>query len=325
LIAAAAYYLTVSGVFGLELRSPVDCAIGEACFIQQYVDHRPGPDLADYRCGKATYDGHDGTDIRVRSTAESGTIAVVAAAPGRVKAIRDGVVDRLVRTDDDHAALAGRECGNGVLVVHAGGYETQYCHLSQGSVRVKPGDAVDAGTALGAIGYSGDAAFPHVHFEVRRNGRTIDPFAPDAPAASRECETASSLWAEPARTAFSYNPTALLDLGFATGPLDLPDLEEARPIETPRDSAAPAVVAYARAINVPEAAMFEIVLTGSTGEVARNSQTTDRSKAQLFLFTGKKRPAGNWPPGRYRATVTLTGSDGRLIISDEREVELKGR
>jgi hypothetical protein len=326
-IVMSAWIASASAATALELGSPVDCVIGKSCFIQQYVDHQPGPEAFDYRCGKATYDGHDGTDIRVRTTAESGTVAVLASAPGRVKAIRDGVEDRLARTSADKAALAGRECGNGVLVVHADGYETQYCHLRRGSVRVKPGDTVETGATLGTIGFSGDAAFPHVHFEVRRNGRTIDPFAPDAPMAScdREREPTSSLWADTARTAFSYSPTALLNLGFASGPLDLSYLEEAQPIETPRDSTAPAVVAYARAINVPEAAMFEIVLTGPTGELARNSQITDRSKAQLFLFSGKKRPAGNWPAGRYRVTVTMTGSDGRSLISAERVIELKGR
>src|SRR5512139_1973201 len=88
----------------VEFGLPVHCAMGKDCFIQQYVDHDQGTGRRDYRCGSATYDGHDGTDIRVRSLADAGTVSVVAAASGVVKAVRDGVEDRLAVTDADRAA-----------------------------------------------------------------------------------------------------------------------------------------------------------------------------------------------------------------------------
>src|SRR5215831_9272833 len=71
---------------------PIDCQIGKTCIVQNYVDHEPGPAARDYRCGSLTYDGHKGTDIRIpdRSLFERG-VAVLAAASGRVRALRDGM------------------------------------------------------------------------------------------------------------------------------------------------------------------------------------------------------------------------------------------
>src|SRR6478672_13776971 len=85
--------------FALELSQPIDCTPGTDCFIQQYVDHDPTEGVLDYACGSETYDGHEGTDIRLRSTAdvEKG-VAVKASAEGTVVGLRDGVDDRLVRS-----------------------------------------------------------------------------------------------------------------------------------------------------------------------------------------------------------------------------------
>ena len=63
-----------------------------------------------------------------------------------------------------------RNCGNGVVIRHADGWETQYCHLRRGSVQVAEGDRVEAGEPLGLVGMSGEANFPHVHLSVRRDG-----------------------------------------------------------------------------------------------------------------------------------------------------------
>ncbi len=76
----------------LELSQPIDCTPGKDCFIQQYVDRDEGPGVQDYACGAETYDGHKGTDIRLRTTAdvEKG-VAVKASAEGTVVGLRDGV------------------------------------------------------------------------------------------------------------------------------------------------------------------------------------------------------------------------------------------
>src|SRR5215510_1811152 len=89
--------------------------------------------------------------------------------------------------------IEGRECGNGVIIDHGDGFETQYCHMAQNSIRVKPGERVKAGQPLGRVGISGKADFPHLHFTVRRRGAVVDPFG-DSPSAGA-CATGTSLWA----------------------------------------------------------------------------------------------------------------------------------
>ena len=51
----------------IQLNLPIACTPGVDCFIQQYTDVDPGPEARDYRCGTATYDGHEGTDFRIMS------------------------------------------------------------------------------------------------------------------------------------------------------------------------------------------------------------------------------------------------------------------
>ncbi len=58
-----------------------------------------------------------------------------------------------------------RECGNGVVIAHAGGWETQYCHMAQGGLAVKPDQPVTTGQTL-AVGLSGLTEYPHLHFTV---------------------------------------------------------------------------------------------------------------------------------------------------------------
>jgi len=66
------------------LNPPVDCTLGETCFIQNFVDRDPGPGAADFTCGPMTYDGHKGTDFALPSLAAMRQgVDVLAAAPAR--------------------------------------------------------------------------------------------------------------------------------------------------------------------------------------------------------------------------------------------------
>ena len=71
--------------------------------------------------------------------------------------------------------FAGWYAGYGRLVIidHGDGLETRYGHMS--SISVSAGEVVSAGDTIGHVGQSGDATGPHVHFEIRKNGRTLDP------------------------------------------------------------------------------------------------------------------------------------------------------
>ncbi len=65
------------------------------------------------------------------------------------------------------------EYGNFVKLGHPQGYETMYGHLSR--TLAKKGSQVEPGEVIGLSGNSGRSSAPHLHFEVRLEGRPIDP------------------------------------------------------------------------------------------------------------------------------------------------------
>ena len=104
---------------------------------------------ADPFTGQRSY--HDGVDIAARH----GSV---------ITAMGDGVV-----------AYSGPKSGYGSLVeiTHGQGYSTRYAHTSENLVKV--GDRVSKGQPIAKVGSSGRSTGPHLHFEVLREGRSVDP------------------------------------------------------------------------------------------------------------------------------------------------------
>ncbi len=71
--------------------------------------------------------------------------------------------------------FAGWQRGYGRVVVldHGGGYETCYGHLNR--ILVKRGEAVKASQVIAKSGNTGRSTGPHLHFEIRKNGKAINP------------------------------------------------------------------------------------------------------------------------------------------------------
>lgn len=63
--------------------------------------------------------------------------------------------------------------GNRVIIDHQNGYKTTYAHLS--SISAKVGQVVPTGTKIGVMGSTGRSTGTHLHFEVEKNGVTINP------------------------------------------------------------------------------------------------------------------------------------------------------
>lgn len=63
--------------------------------------------------------------------------------------------------------------GRLVVVRHEDGTETRYGHLSERLV--KEGETVDSNTIIGKVGTSGRSTGPHLHFEIRKNARPVNP------------------------------------------------------------------------------------------------------------------------------------------------------
>lgn len=72
-------------------------------------------------------------------------------------------------------SFAGWYGGYGLCVAidHGNGYMTLFAHLS--ALSINQGTVVSAGSALGRVGSTGQSTGPHLHYEVRYNGRPVDP------------------------------------------------------------------------------------------------------------------------------------------------------
>jgi hypothetical protein len=82
-----------------------------------------------------------------------------------VYATGDGVVKE--------ARLTGKGYGKEVVIDHGFGYTTRYGHLHE--ILVDKGQAIKRGNIIGTIGNSGKSTGPHLHYEVRENGRAVNP------------------------------------------------------------------------------------------------------------------------------------------------------
>ena len=78
-------------------------------------------------------------------------------------------------TGDAVVKKASRSTGFGNLIVldHGFGYETYYAHLSKFDVR--KGQKIKRGEVIGEVGSTGLSTAPHLHYEVHKNGRVINP------------------------------------------------------------------------------------------------------------------------------------------------------
>ena len=82
-----------------------------------------------------------------------------------IQATGDGVV---VRVESKRSGY-----GKNVIIDHGYGYKTLYAHMQE--VYVKKGEKVSKGHKIGEVGSTGTSTAPHLHYEVRHNGRAVNP------------------------------------------------------------------------------------------------------------------------------------------------------
>lgn len=97
------------------------------------------------------YDYHKGLDIG----ADEGD---------RIRAVYDGTVTSV--GEDSRS-------GNYIFLEHKNGYVTFYCHCSE--IIAQEGAVIRQGETIALVGSTGYSTGPHLHFEVRKNGESIDP------------------------------------------------------------------------------------------------------------------------------------------------------
>ena len=285
----------------LLLSIPVACGEGEsvACIIQQYPDADPTDGARDFTCGTLSYDGHKGTDFRLATLAQmEAGVTVLAAAPGTVTGTRDGMAD-IYASDADPETLQGRDCGNGLVINHGGGWETQYCHLKQGSLAVAKGDRVAKGTNLGQIGLSGRTDFPHLHISVRKNGEVVDPFNPDD---LNSCgPVGDTLWEDP----IAYQAGGILDIGLHTSVPEFDQIKTGLKDEATLPADSQALVLWGYFFGSQTGDVVKLDIQGPDGWRFDSENLLKRPQAQLFRAGGRKKPENGWPAGQYEGTVQL--------------------
>jgi murein DD-endopeptidase len=304
----------------LKFDLPVKCNLGKDCFVLLYSDRDPGPEAVELGCGRMTYNGHTGTDFAIpdEGVMRQG-ISVLAAADGKVLRVRDGVVDR--KTNDiKNPDIAGKECGNGALIDHGQGWETQYCHLRQGSVLIKPGTQVKAGTVLGFVGQSGAASFPHVHFEARYQGKPVDPFlGPEAQIDRKPgCKVpAKSMW----KPSISYVPTGSMNAGFADRIPKIEEAEQGKLTDNKLPANAAAIVFWARSYGVLQGDVERVRLIAPNGTVVANSEKTLGKPSRIwFSYTGKRsKPNQPLIVGTWRGEYQLLRAN-KVLVDVKREI-----
>ena len=141
-----------------EVDEPVETidTVGEvqvSTFSGQFIWPIPASTTITSRFGPRGNSHHNGIDV----SAPSGT---------RINAAADGIV----RTS---SVGWNGGYGNMVIIDHGDGYSTLYAHNSRNRVRV--GDRVTAGQHIADVGTTGQSTGNHLHFEIRRNGRAINP------------------------------------------------------------------------------------------------------------------------------------------------------
>ena len=301
----------------LKLSIPVSCEIGKICFVQNYVDVDPGKGVKDHACGSATYDGHNGVDFRVRSAVDvSRRIKVIAAAPGKVKGVRDEITDVFVR-DGGRDAIKGKECGNGLVIDHGDGWETQYCHMRRSSVMVKPGQEIARGQELGDIGFSGLADFPHLHLSVRRNGLPVDPFlgTPFNGTCSRDLPQ-TSLWDDVSQKALAYRTGVIIEAGFTSQAPSWQGLE-AGTVDFGVSGESLVLLFFARIINVEAGDVVRLSYKGPLDIAGEQTfEPLDKRKAVHVANIGRRRSVGGWPKGPYTGRAELVRG-GKVVSTLE--------
>lgn len=282
------------------LGMPIDCVLGATCVIEDYPDVDPTDAVSDYRCGLKSRDGHSGTDFALLSFDQMDKgVRVIAAADGRVQAIRN------TRPDQPYVAgtdLNGEECGNAVRIDHGNGYQSVYCHMKLGSVRVTPGQRVVRGQLLGEVGLSGLTNYPHLHLTITQGAEVIDPFAPDQ---DNSCSTPlQTLWLDTPK----YTDAGLFTVGVSDA---VPDLSTVISGAARRTSLSPqdSMVLYAHAFHGKTYDRIDLTMSGPDGVVFEHTARLDADQAQAMRAYGRRAPVTGWPKGTYRGYARMIRGD----------------
>jgi hypothetical protein len=198
--------------------------------------------------------------------------------------------------------------------------------MRKGSIRVKHGDQVMAGQALGLVGLSGNTEFPHVDFSVRYQEKSVDPFVGTTDESGCGVKP-KPLWSARALTKLKYFPTGALGAGFAPVKPDREAIERGIYTDSEIHAVSPALVFWVYVFGLHAGDEAWVRLLAPDGSViAEKRQQYDSRKAQAFSFVGKRLKAAVWETGAYRGEFVLTRQkDGRrrTVLRAERTLRIE--
>ena len=300
-----------------KIKFPVNCVLGKDCFFFQYVDRDPSLGKSfDFRCGRMSYDTHSGTDISLLHEEQMKKgVEVLAVADGKVLATRNFVEDFRKITGEEVMTL---ECGNRVYIEHKDGWGSYYCHLMQGSVRVKEGQVVMAGDVLGLIGESGKAPFPHLHIDIIYNRKEIDPFV--GPNSLSGCNVKEEpIWEIP----YPYKPTGFIRVGFADRLLNTGDAWDGKFLDNELSKNAEVIVAWAHLYGILKNDEIQTTIFRPDGSIfAKNVQIQDKDQRIQIESFGKKNSTPPFQVGEWKSEFKLI-RNGKLLESRNSSVIIK--
>ena len=250
---------------------------------------------------------------------------MLAAAPGQVVGTRNGVRDHAPgKYEPDR--IKNRECGNGVLIDHGGGWRTQYCHMRMGSVRVRKGDQVSRQQSLGIIGLSGKTEFPHLHLGVRYRDKVVDPFL-GAEAKAGCGVKGTPLWEADLLADLAYRPSGVLAAGFTD---QVPTLNQIVAGDHRQDQLgrkARNLVFWVMIFGLQpgDQETLRVIAPDGTVLVRRQGRPAKKHNARWFTYSGKRarRP---WAPGTYKGEYQLlrtTGGRRQVVLKTTARVRIE--
>lgn len=303
-------FCNMSYAASFKLEFPAACIHGQSCWILNYMDVDPANGAAaDFTCGPRTENGMEGIDIAVRDLATAGNgVAVLAAADGTVRDVTEGVVD-LMPGKDNLERMASVPCGNMVIIDHGKGWETRYCHLRERSIQVVPGQRVQAGQILGAVGLSGLTTWPKLNFTVARWGTLYDPYTGRTPLEGCGLSTKNTLWKYPEDV--PYRAFAIYNLGFDIAPPQESRVDQGKPAVLSLPSDAPSLSFWATVFDARAGDIVDMIVTDPRGNdiMKINAVLPDSQKKRLLSMT--KPREGLWPRGIYNGTIRITRGSGK--------------
>lgn len=179
---------------------PINCSLGQDCFVLYYPDRKVDSSYKDYRCGGLSFDNNRATifAVKPKTNPPEESVQVLAAA--------DGKVVELVLTEPDDIFERGAPY---ISIKHSKGYRTKYSNLKLNSILVSKGQKIKQGDVIAYTEKGEDGIVQELHFTVFKNNRVMDPSV--GSKASFDCNVVEEpIWQE----SLEYVPIVLVNHSF---------------------------------------------------------------------------------------------------------------